>query len=123
MWRPVGYPATADLKFPVLSGESPEDVSGVFKERPEGSGRVSGQSFSEAMTDEERSTKGYEHYKSIREKMTRGAIFKRPNDASFFSDQIPRFNKRFEKTYLSPGQFKWLADIDKAGLMRGRRSK
>jgi hypothetical protein len=75
------------------------------------------------MTDDERSTQGYEHYKSIREKMTRGAIFKRPGDASFFSDQIPRFNKRFEKTYVSPGQFKWLSDIDKAGLTRTRKAK
>lgn len=75
------------------------------------------------MTDEERSTQGYEHYRSIREKMNRGAIFKRPGDASFFSDQIPRFNKRFEKTYLSPGQFQWIANIDKGGLTKGRKSK
>lgn len=75
------------------------------------------------MTDEERSTEGYAHYRSIRDKMERGAIFKRPNDASFFSDQIPRFNKRFEKTYLSPGQFKWIVDIDKTGLTKGRKSK
>ncbi len=75
------------------------------------------------MTDEERSINGYAHYKSIREKMERGAIFKRPGDASFFSDQIPRFNVRHEKTYLSPGQFKWLVNIDKTGLTRCRKAK
>lgn len=73
------------------------------------------------MTDDERSAKGYLHYISIRAKMELGAIFRRPGDASFFSDQIPRFNKRHEYTYLSPGQFKWLADIDKIGLTKGKK--
>ncbi len=73
------------------------------------------------MTDDERSTRGFLLYISIRAKLDLGATFKRPGDASFFADQIPRFNRRLDKTYLSPGQFKWLADIDKGGLTKGKK--
>lgn len=75
------------------------------------------------LTDEERSAEGYKHFVSIREKLEKGATFKGTSSASFYAGQIHRFNVRHEKTYVSPGQLKWLADIDKAGLRKGRKSK
>jgi hypothetical protein len=73
------------------------------------------------MTDDERSAKGYKAYQSIRKKLDSGAIFKNEQSASFFSDQIPRFNKRHEKTYLSIGQLIWLQRINKGGLTKGKK--
>lgn len=73
------------------------------------------------MTDEERSAEGYKRFCSIREKLEKGATFKASSSASFYADQIPRFNARHEKTYVSKRQLKWLADIDKTGLLRGRK--
>lgn len=75
------------------------------------------------MTDEERSVAGYKRFCSIREKLEKGATFKASSSASFFADQIPRFNARHEKTYVSKRQHKWLVDIDKSGLRNGRKSK
>lgn len=75
------------------------------------------------LTDEERSAKGYKHFASIRDKLAKGATFKGTSSASFYAGQIHRFNVRYEKTYVSPGQLKWLEDIDKSGLRNGRKSK
>jgi hypothetical protein len=75
------------------------------------------------MTDEERSIEGYRLFQKIQEKLEVGATFKNPKSADFFSSQIPRFNRRFEKTYVSRAQLKWLADINKGQLTKGRKSK
>jgi hypothetical protein len=75
------------------------------------------------MTDEERSIEGYRLFQSIQKKLEAGATFKVPKSAEFFSTQIPRFNRRYENTYVSPGQLKWLADINKGQLTKGRKSK
>ena len=75
------------------------------------------------MTDEERSAAGYKHFVSIRGKLENGATFKNPKSSEFFASQIPRFNRRLENTYVSRGQLKWLADINKAGLNKGKAIK
>jgi hypothetical protein len=73
------------------------------------------------MTDDERSAKGYEHYLSIRKKLDAGATFKAASSAHFFSGQIARFSRRYERTYVSRGQLKWLADINEKGLRKGKK--
>lgn len=75
------------------------------------------------MTDQERSIEGYRLFQKIQKKLEAGAAFKNPKSAEFFSGQIPRFNRRYENTYVSRGQLKWLADIDNAGLRKGIKSK
>jgi hypothetical protein len=71
------------------------------------------------MTDEERSIEGYRLFQLIRDKLATGATFKNPKSADFFSGQIPRFNRRYEKTYVSKGQLKWLSDIIKKKQLTG----
>lgn len=75
------------------------------------------------LTDEERSALGYKHFVSIREKLENGASFKNANSADFYASQIRRFNVRYEKTYVSKRQLKWLRDIDKRGLTKGRKEQ
>ena len=68
------------------------------------------------MTDEERSHEGYERYLNICKKLNNGAFFKQVRSAEFFNDQRPKFGRRHEQTSISPGQLKWLRDIDTKGL-------
>lgn len=76
------------------------------------------------MTDEQRSAEGYRLFQLIQGKLEAGATFKNAKSAEFFSGQIPRFNRRHENTYVSPGQLKWLSDIiEKRQLTKGRKSK
>jgi hypothetical protein len=76
------------------------------------------------MTDQERSIEGYRLFQLIQKKLAAGAVFKVIKSAEFFNDQIPRFNRRYENTYVSIGQLKWLSDIiAKRQLTKGGKSK
>lgn len=75
------------------------------------------------MTDQERSIEGYRLFQLIQKKLEKGATFKNANSAGFYADQIARFNRRHETTYVSSGQLKWLRDIDQIGLSKGRKTK